>query len=147
MLTLRSFCFLGVICSLLAFLGCGSDEPEAILVPQTYNNMKTLGSAYISATQKNGKPPTKLSDLRPFVAEGIDLEQISRSENDGEDFVIVWGIDFQTSQNEKGVYPIVIYEKKGKNGIRFICQFNDVMEIDETNFRASYFPPGHTPEP
>jgi len=146
-LVFRSLLIGSLATLLIVASGCGSNEPVEIKIPQTYNNMKTLGAAYLISTQKHDKPPKQLSDLRPYVAAEIDLAQISKSENDGEDFVIVWGVDYRSSQNEKGTYPIVIYEKKGKEGFRFVCQFNDVLELDEAQFKAAYFPPGHVPTP
>ncbi len=131
------------LCGLM-FVGCGESEPVAVAIPQTYNNMKTLGAAYIQATQKNNRPPQKLEDLRPFVHPSINLEQIAHSENDNQDFVIVWGVDFRTAGQQGGM-PIVIYERTGLNGERYVCQFNDVQIFNEEQFKAAKFPDGHTP--
>jgi hypothetical protein len=126
--------------------GCGGSEPKEVVIPQTYNNMKTLASAYVVHTLTNGKPPSKLLDLRTFVAAEIDLDTIARSENDSDYFVIVWDLDFRTVPSKNGMQPIMMYERKGKDGFRYVCQFNDVLEMDEQQFKAAYFPPGHVPE-
>lgn len=141
-----TLCAMALAC--LLCMGCGgcggTAEPTPVPLAKTYNDMKTLGVAYWQYNQKNKRPPQKLDDLKPFVDASINLEEMAKS-SDRLDFVIVWGVDPQKYLNTPGGMPIIIYEAKSHDGLRFVCKFNDVEPLSEEDFKKSKFPEGHTP--
>ena len=73
---------------------------------------------------------------------------ILKSPNDGEEYVIVWGVNFRELGIKRGNVDVVIaYEKRGREGKRYVLKPpTQVIEMTDTEFKAASFPPGHTPE-
>lgn len=142
-----------LICSLLLLLpicGCG---PRTIVGPvdKTRAKLQALSGAYMAATLKTNQAPAKPEDLLPFLGDGSTSEEqkreMFRSDNDGEEFVIAWGVDFR-KQGPDGLSRevIFIYEKQGKKGQRYVLKLpSDIFVIPDDIFRKSEFPKGYQP--
>jgi len=66
-----------------------------------------------------------------------------RSTRDGEEFVVVWGLDLYQQSPD----TIVAYERKGVDGKRLVLDVNAmVREVTPEQFARLKFPKGHKPE-
>lgn len=125
---------------LFAGLGC-SRGPVVGKVSKSYENLKAIGDAYLQATMKNNRPPQKKEDLLPYLKHYPAPEEIFKSSEDGEEYVILWNVDFRKVNG----MPILAYEKTGSRGQRYVLQLRDVTLLPEDEFRKAPFPPGHQP--
>jgi hypothetical protein len=128
---------LAVLCGTAA--GCGTTEREA---PTGYQNLVSVGKAYLAATDTLERPPANLNDLKPFLEKQGDPATLLRSPEDGEDYVIIWGVDYRAA---KGPPPVIAYEKTGREGKRNVLQGRNVSRVSDDDFRKLPFPAGHKP--
>jgi hypothetical protein len=123
--------------------GCSSPVKEVDI--GDIGALRTIASAYSKAAAKTGRPPTKPADLKPFLPEGADIEQLMSSTRDGQPYVILWGTD--PRPGKAGVAPVVIgYETLGKNGTRFVFLDMGVVTMSDAQFAKANFPPGKKPD-
>ena len=146
----------------LGGLGCGS-KPDLKLPPASTQLWKING-AYIKATQELGSPPQKKDDLLPFLKslgekkqengevvdepkQEVDPEKFFRSFGDNEEFVILWGVDYNNYDlsGRQTKSPVIAYEKYGDNGKRWVLQFRKVSLVTDEELAKLPFPPGHKP--
>lgn len=124
--------------------GCSSGNQVPPQDPSRSALAKVV-EAYMGAQQRLNRPPKNAEELRPHLAGNSDA---LRSPNDGEPYVIVWGVDLRTPTIQGDSLPIFIYERKGKNGRRYAA---DVMLgtpiLSDQEFRAAQFAGGHRPAP
>jgi hypothetical protein len=69
---------------------------------------------------------------------------VLRSANDGEEFVIHWGVDVREMNlaGPRSQLPVLAYEKRGKDGKRLILQIRFVREVMDEQFADLPFPTG-----
>jgi hypothetical protein len=137
--------WLGVLAiSLLALAGC-SPKPKGVQeLEPVVKNLQTLNGAYIKTTEKLGRPPKNTAEIRPALQESGDPDQLLRSPIDGEEFVIIWGIDPRREPPKEGKLPILIYEKNGSGGKRYVLQLPTMItRLNEDEMKNAYFPGGH----
>jgi hypothetical protein len=130
--------------------GCGPAKPVVFPENKFEQNLQRIGAAYTQATVKLGRPPSGPEELTEFlqVAGGPTAAELLRSPHDGEDYVIVWNVDFrQLAMTGGNVNDIVLaYEKKGKNGARYVMKPPSyVVQMKDLEFKSAKFPPGHQP--
>ena len=136
---------------LFVICGCGPSGPVIGQVDPTRAKLQQISGAYLAATMKSNSAPTKPEDLLPFLGDTSTPEEekreIFRSDNDGEDFEIVWGIDLRNiGTDELPREVIYAYEKKGKNGKRYVLKApTDTFIIPNDLFQKSLFPKGYQP--
>lgn len=133
-----------------AAAGCGSSRPIAGGVDVSRQNLQKIGAAYVKATTQLKRPPEKSDDLLPFLTSDTrpgDPLSVLRSPNDGENYVIVWGVDVRKLvMNRNKTRVIIAYEKWGKEGVRYVLKApNHVVALSEEQFTKASFPPGHRP--
>ena len=56
--------------------------------------------------------PRGPAEIKPYLDAG-DAEDITRSPNDGEEFVILRGVDYNKLRPGKDPYTVAAYEKRG----------------------------------
>jgi hypothetical protein len=138
----------------MAGTGCGSKNVAKEL-PAASLQLKNIGFAYGQATENQG-PPTSKNDLIPYLKVPKDPDDPEkakgpadpfRSANDGEEFVILWGVDVRNLNvgGNPDRLPVIAYEKYGKDGKRYILQVRQVRHLTDEEFRALPFPPGVRP--
>lgn len=136
---------------LLAICGCG---PSGLIVGQvdpTRAKLQQISGAYLAATVKANRPPTKPEELLPFLGDKStpdeEKREIFRSNKDSEEFVIVWGVDLRKAGTDELPRDVIFaYEKKGKDGKRYVLKTpTDVFVIPDDLFQKSSFPKGHQP--
>ena len=126
---------------LLGGMGCGPTEVVG-KVPDTVQNLKKISAAYLEATTKLERPPANVEELKPFLKKYGDPATFLRSPDDGQEYKILWGVDFQTAI-KGGTLPVLAYEQEGKDGKRYVLLVRRVVHMTEDEFRAAPFPPGH----
>jgi hypothetical protein len=157
----RAGWFFGVgIASVLVCLGgvgCGGSKP-VVKTPAASTQLWRIANAYVKATDNNGSPPQSKEDLMPYLLnpkergpddpepaeEKPDPADFFKSIGDGEDFVILWGVDYRNynlsdSQNNS---PVIAYEKYGENGKRWVMRFRKVGIMTNEDLAMLPFPPG-----
>jgi hypothetical protein len=133
--------------------GCGSKNVAKEL-PRASLQLKNIGYAYVRATESNGSAPNSKDELMPFlnVPKGPDNPEKTinpadtfRSPTDGEEFVIHWGVDIRTLNlaGNPDRLPVIVYEKYGKDGKRYVLQgVRQVRHVTDEDFANLPFPPG-----
>ncbi len=136
-----------------AMCGCGKQQSDEGSVDKTRAKLQAISGAYMTATMKTERAPAKPDDLLPFLGDATTSEEQKRaklrSDNDGEDFVIAWGVDFR-KQRESGLLrdAIFAYEKRGKGGQRYVLKLpTDIFIIPDDVFQKSQFHEGYQPNP
>ncbi len=134
----------------IAAAGCGSSTPVAGEVDVSRQNLQKIGVAYAKSTAQLKRPPEKSDDLLPFLKSDTrpgDPLSVLRSPNDGENYVIVWGVDVRKlviSRNKTRV--VIAYEKREKEGVRYVLRApNHVVKVTDEQFKKATFPPAHRP--
>ena len=142
-----------LICCVILLLptcGCGS-SPIVGAVDKTRDKLQKISGAYLAATTKANRPPTSTADLLPFLGEeSMSAEQKRmelRSDNDSEEFVIVWQVDLRKMGTDGLSRDVIMaYEKWGKGGQRYVLKPPaDIFIIPDDVFQKSQFPKGHQP--
>jgi len=110
------------------------------------DNLLRIARAYQQATVALNRGPKNRDELRAYLGEVEDLDRLFRSPHDGQDFVIIWEVDFRTIPLKAGELPQVIaYERQGKDGRRDVFTAAGVIQMSEDVFRRAPFPLGHRP--
>jgi hypothetical protein len=133
--------------------GCGSPNVVNVQEDKSAQNLQLISSAYSMAANKLKRPPQGAQDITEILKNELgkpDPENILRSPDDNEPYVIVWGVNFGEVAKARGgnVDVILAYEAKGKGGKRHVLvPPGQVSLMTDEQFRAAAFPPGHTPAP
>jgi hypothetical protein len=97
---------------------------------------------------KLNRPPANAKELLPFVQEMGKPADILRSPNDGQDFVVVWGVELRKLKETGNAVPVVAYEKVGKDGKRHVLRGRaDVVLMTDGELKGAVFPSGYNPLP
>lgn len=122
--------------------GCSS-QPEDRKIPEAGQNIRLVALAYQHAQTGLGRPPRSAAELRPYLAKLGDPTTLLRSPNDGEDYVVVWGIDpkslhpLATTADAPQQFPIWIHEAKGKDGLHWVFEGRRVHVLTDEQFRVA----------
>lgn len=126
-----------------AFLvGCGGgDKPSAPQITDpTHLALEKIGDAYIRA---NGPPKSK-ADLLPILKHFGKPDEVLKSPNDGQEFIIVYGVELRMLKATGNDVPVVAFEKSGKGGKRYVLRGrNSVSQLSDSELRAATFPAGY----
>jgi len=105
--------------------------------------LREICLAYVNATDKLERPPANRAELVKYLSPQANGEAVFKSSNDGEEFVILWGVDYRAVSGGGQAPPVMVYEKVGKNGKRFVARFRNVIQMTDEEFQKAPFPPGH----
>jgi len=96
--------------------------------------------------QHQGKPPASEAEFKAFLKEAknadrlkesfkiTDIDKLLISPRDNQPYVIAYGT--MSSSQGPGGAPVVVYEKEGLKGKRFVASaLGGVVEVDEAEFR------------
>ncbi len=129
-------------------LGCSSAPNAVPSLPASQERLLKIGSAYSQFCAKTKQAPTKPADLTPFLGPGPVPDDAFRSADDGQPFVVCWGVDLNKPTPWAKNLPVIAYEVTGRNGRRYVLSaMRTVAHLSDADFRASSFPPGHTVPP
>jgi hypothetical protein len=136
----------------LAWLvGCGRNstgvQVHVVPLTQAEERLKWIAMAYGDANSKNDKPPTGPEDLKPFLKDHGNPDEILVSPNDNQPFVIVWGKAPAGGPTEyKGLFPVLAYERKGSGGARAVTDIRGrPLTVPAEDFAKLKFVGGHVP--
>jgi len=122
-------------------LGCGSAEkPSTITTDPTIIALDKLGSAYIRGTP----PPKTKAELLSIFKSCNHPKELLISPNDGQEFIIVYGVELKGLKVSGAQLPVVAFEKSGKDGKRYALRgMNTVVQLTEAELKSSVFPDGY----
>lgn len=123
----------GIFLGLVVLAGCsgavvnhGSKEEQ---------NLRYIGRAYVQFTNKEGRPPADVEEIKPYLKEFGEPDTILRSPVDGQSYVIAWNTPL--ARTPAGQPEILLaYEKNGARGRRFVLNagmFIHAMTDEEFN--------------
>jgi hypothetical protein len=131
---------LGVL-ALAALSGCGGGPQPMPAESGAAAHLRQIANAYDSVVMRGGRPPRSMEDLRPVLqamVPGKDPDEYFRSPNDGEPYVIVWGIRLDRIDDADGV---LAHEKKGRDGKRFVITLSRfTKELSDAEFSQIHYP-------
>ncbi len=128
-----------VVWAAVSFLATGcSSKPalQAVGMSET-ENLSKIERAFDSAREKLGRPPANLEQLKPFLKEFGDADQILRSPRDGEPYVIIYGIDIRRPFEMPP--PIWAHEKNGVDGKRYVLTVMGPVSMTDEEFSKAKF--------
>src|SRR5262249_36269957 len=121
---LRSPCplFLGLGLLLAGQTGCGSGA-KVLSLTNCELTLAHVAIAYTQADSRLGHPPKSAAELKPYLKEFGNPDELLISPNDGQPFVIIWGVDTTRGgpTDYKGMWAILAYEQKGASGKRTVA--------------------------
>jgi hypothetical protein len=133
-----------LLLAVLGLLGCAgnADTPRS----PTEERLYKLGKAYAQASHRLERAPRDFDEIKADV-DGAATDELLRSANDGEPFVILWGVDFlKLPPGRDDPFTVAAYEKRGANGRRYVLRFPlSVVAMTDDEFLRAVFPPGHVP--
>ena len=126
----------------LGLIGC-SGRADRTFNPAE-ERLLTISNAYLLAASKLDRAPTGFEDIKPYLA-GTDSEEILVSPNDGEKFVIIWGVDYhKLKPARENPFTIGGYERKGTAGKRYVLRYpRSVVLMTDEELGKAVFPAGH----
>jgi hypothetical protein len=85
-----------------------------------------------------------MDELKAVLAGAVDdPSPYFRSTRDGQDYVVVWGLQLDTIPAD----TIIAYERTGVDGKRMVINRDgQAKEVSKEEFASLKFPKGHTPE-
>jgi len=126
--------------------GCSQKAVDQRQSP-TEERLQTLGKAYIQANAQLGRGAKNFAEIKPYLPSNAP-DDLLRSADDGEEFVILWGVDFNKLPPSADPYFVGAYEKTGAGGKRYVLRFPiGVVSMTDAELKAAAFPPGHKPPP
>lgn len=116
--------------------GCNSASTDPV-TPVSDQNLRAIGDAYGEFTRTKYRPPKNLEELKPLLKKRGEPDALLKSENDGEPFVIYWGVDISPTGKE---LPVVAHEKSGRGGNRLVLKGTTIFTMNEEDFQKAPFP-------
>ena len=108
---------MAVVVALVVGAGCSSTNHDKSL-SETEEHLYTIGKAYIQASSMLDRGPKNFDEIKSFLPANASSD-LFVSPDDGQDFVILWGVDFnKLPPTGRNVYYVGAYEKTGKGGRR-----------------------------
>jgi hypothetical protein len=121
----------------LGSVGC-SAKPVLIETPKETHNINYVVVAYMTAEARLGHPPKNEEELKPFLKDFGNPDEVLTSPNDGEKFVVLYG-----TRATAGL-RIIAYEKKGKDGKRYVANPQvRIWPVTEEQFGQLRLPAGN----
>jgi hypothetical protein len=132
---------------LLGVAGCGTTgTPVEDRADPVRKQLEAIGVAYVHATSRLRHPPNNKQELLPALQEHGDPAKLLVSPNDGQEFVIVWGVDLKQIKALGDAVPIIAFEKDGKDGMRYVLRGrSDIVQMTAGQLKGAVFPSDYTP--
>jgi hypothetical protein len=129
----------------LALSGCSHGGGEGPTLATAEGRLLKIAAAYSNATRHLNRAPKGLAEIQPYLEAGGD--DVTRSPNDGEEFVILWGVEYNKLRPQReDPFTVAAYEKRGTGGKRFVLRIpTQVVQMTDAEFARAVFPPGQQP--
>jgi len=144
---LRRCLAIGILLALVFGLaGCGTG-PNVIPLSKAEKALTNIALAYGEAHARLGHGPKNAEELKPFLKEFGNPDELLVSPNDGEPFVVIWGANPRGGPTEyKQMFPILAYENKGRGGKRALTDIRGrPLTIPSEDFSKLTFVGGYKP--
>jgi len=131
----------------LAVAGCGTG-PNLIPLTKSEKSLTFIALAYGEAHARLGHGPKNAEELKPFLKEFGNPDELLVSPNDGEPYVVVWGANPTRGgpTEYKQMFPILAYENKGTRGKRALTDIRGrPMTVPNDDIPKLTFVAGHKP--
>jgi hypothetical protein len=127
--------------------GCGTTgSPVLDQEDPVRHQLQAIGTAYIKASNRLKHPPANRQELLSALEPGDDPAVLLVSPNDGQEFVIVWGVELRQLKARGDAVPIIAFEKEGKDGMRYVLRGRaDVVRMTPGQLKGAAFPPDYVP--
>jgi hypothetical protein len=123
-------------------LGCGGPATVTAPADPVSSSMMKIVDAYRTATIKLNHPPRNMEELKPSLKEKGVTDDMLKSPRDGQPYMIIWGIDITkppTSGDPRNM-PVIIYEKEGAGGKRWVVTQFSPQEMTDEEFAQANVP-------
>src|SRR5262249_31122900 len=94
---------------LLLVAGCSATS-QVTELPPGEKNLRIVARAYTRAAQALGRSPRDAEELKPFLKDYGNPDELLVSPNDGKPYVIVASVDVKKPRGT----PVLAYEQEGK---------------------------------
>jgi hypothetical protein len=138
---------LGLLLLLAGLTGCGSGV-KVVPLSKAEKALSVIAMAYGEAHSRLGRGPKNADELKPFLKEFGDPEELLISPNDGQAYVVVWGVDPTRGgpTEYQQMFPILAYERKGTGGQRALTDIRGrPLTVPEGDFPKLTFVGRHKP--
>jgi hypothetical protein len=132
----------------LAGLGGCSSSTHVVPLSDSEKQLTSVAMAYQDAHGKLGRGPKDAEELKPFLKEFGDPDQLLISPADKEPYVVIWGADPSRGSptDYQGMWQILAYEAKGQGGKRAVTDVRGrPMTVPESDFSKLKFVGRHVP--
>jgi hypothetical protein len=131
---------------LAGLAGCNSG-PKVVPLTASEKRLTSVALAYHEAHNKLGRGPKDAEELKPFLKEFGDPEELLTSPNDGQPYVVVWGVNPVGGPTAyEGMWQILAYEQKGAGGKRAVTDVRGrPLTVPEEDFPKLTFAGRHKP--
>jgi hypothetical protein len=129
---------------LVTLTAVGCDGGTKINKPPDESYLRGIVRTYGTAARDLGRPPTTIEEIKAIYAPvDPDPGKYVRSPRDGEEFVVVWGLDLDRASAD----TVVAYERKGADGKRMVVTADStVKEVTDDELKQMKFPKEYKPE-
>ena len=131
----------------LTICGCGQGDPLVVdkALDPTHGNFIQISAAYRQYCNDNGKGlPSDKEFLVALAKEGKPDEILKG--RDGQPVVVCYGVNMNEALPWAKTVGVLAYEKQGVGGKRMVLSTaGSISEMDDAEFKAASFPPGHKP--
>jgi|SRR5262245_7414674 len=137
----------GPLLLLVSLSACGSG-PDVVRFSNAEQELTFVAMAYGDAHAKLGRGPKNSDELKPFLKTFGDPDDLLISPNDGQPYVVVWGLDPSRGgpTDYKQMFPILAYETTGSRGKRAVTDVRGrPMMIPQGDFSKLTFAGRHKP--
>lgn len=127
--------------------GCGGSGPNVVPLSKAEKALTFVALAYGEAHARLGRGPKDADELKPFLKEFGNPDELLVSPNDGQPFIVVWGANPRGGPTEyKQMFPILAYESKGTRGRRALTDIRGrPLTVPQEDFPKLTFVGGHKP--
>ena len=134
----------GVLWALVLAPILGCDGGTQMTKPPDQSYFRGIVRTYATAARNLGRPPKSIEEIKALYAPvDPDPSKYVRSPRDGEEFVVVWGLDLDRASAD----TVVAYERKGSDGKRMVITADSaVREVTNDELKQLKFPKSHQPE-
>jgi hypothetical protein len=138
---------LGLLLALVASTGCGGSGPNVVPLTKAEKALTFVALAYSEAHSRLGRGPKNAEEIKPFLKEFGNPDELLVSPNDGQPYVVVWGANPRGGPTDyKQMFPILAYESKGIRGRRALTDVRGrPLTIPQADFSKLTFVGGHKP--
>jgi hypothetical protein len=137
----------GILPLFVVLAGCGA-ETDVVPFSNAEQELTSIAMAYGDAHSKLGRGPKDADELKPFLKTFGDPDDLLNSPNDGQPYVVVWGLDPSRGgpTDYKQMFPILAYEATGSGGKRAVTDIRGrPMMVPDADFSKLTFAGRHRP--